>query len=130
MLLSLAVITAVTNARPLSHRWLMHSLDLYARTAIDAYEEGGAKRLDRYLLEIQSDSLNSATLLRDDSDLAANPVPSGAADLLARARTEKRSQYSFDSPWLGVVRQPHGDHVYYFVAEVPQVKMYGNYVEP
>ncbi|MBN9614850.1 MAG: hypothetical protein J0G35_04690, partial [Acidobacteriales bacterium] len=45
VLLSLAVITAATNARPLSHRWLMHSLDLYAKTAIDAYEEGGSKRL-------------------------------------------------------------------------------------
>ncbi len=43
MLLSLAVITALTNARPLAHRWLMHSLDLYARTAIDAYEEGGTQ---------------------------------------------------------------------------------------
>ena len=130
VLLSLAVITALTNARPLSHRWLMHSLDLYARTAIDAYEEGGAKRLNQYLLEIQSDSLTFAALLRDDSDLAASSIPSGAVDLLARARAEKRSQYSFNSPWLGVVRQPHGNHVYFFVAQVPQVKIYGNYVDP
>jgi two-component system sensor histidine kinase CpxA len=130
MLLSLAVVTALTNARPLSHRWLMHSLDLYARTAIDAYEEGGAKRLNGYLLEIQGDSLTSAALLRDGSDLAASPIPSGAVDLLDRARTEKQSQYSFGSPWFGVVRQLRGDHVYFFVAQVPQVKMYGNYVDP
>lgn len=130
MLLSLAVVTALTNARPLNHRWLMHSLDLYARTAIDAYEEGGTKRLNQYLLEIQSDSLTSAALLGDDSDLARSPIPSGAADLLARARTEKHSQYSFNSPWIGVVRQSHGNHVYFFIAQVPQVKMYGNYFDP
>ena len=129
MLLSLAVVTALTNARPLAHRWLMHSLDLYARTAIDAYEEGGAERLNGYLLDIQADSLTSAALLRDDSYLAASPIPVGAEDLLARARTEKRSQYSFSSPWLGVVRQSHGNHVYFFVAQVPEVRMYGNYLD-
>jgi len=130
VILSLAVITATTNARPLSHRWLMHSLDLYAKTAIDAYEEGGPKRLNEYLLDIQSDALTSAVLLVDDSDAAASPIPPGAVDLLARARAEKRSEYSFDSPWLGVVRQPHGDHIYLFIAQVPRVKMFGNYVDP
>lgn len=130
VLLSLAVITAATNARPLAHRWLMHSLDLYAKTAIDAYEEGGSKRLNEYLLDIQSDALTSAVLLLDNSDAAASQIPSGALDLLVRARSEKRSEYSFDSPWLGVVRQPHGNHVYFFIAQVPQVKMFGNYVDP
>jgi two-component system sensor histidine kinase CpxA len=129
VLLSLAVITGVTNARPLAHRWLMHSLDLYAKTAIDAYEEGGSKRLNEYLLDIQSDALTSAVLLVDDSDAAASPIPPGAVDLLARARSEKRSEYSFDSPWLGVVRQEHGNHVYFLIAQVPQVKMFGNYVD-
>src|ERR1700754_1157564 len=108
----------------------MHSLDLYAKTAIDAYEEGGSKRLNEYLLDIQSDALTSAVLLVDNSDAAASPIPSGAEDLLAEARSEKRSEYSFGSPWLGVVRQTHGNHVYFFVAEAPQVKMYGNYVDP
>jgi len=130
VLLSLAVITAVTNARPLAHRWLMHSLDLYAKTAIDAYEEGGSKRLNEYLLDIQSDALTSAVLLVDNADTAGSPIPPGTADLLARARSEKRSEYSFDSPWLGVVRQPHGGHVYFFIAQVPQVKMFGHYVDP
>jgi signal transduction histidine kinase len=130
VLLSLAVITAATNARPLAHRWLMHSLDLYAKTAIDAYEEGGSKRLNEYLLAIQSDALTSAVLLVDNSDAAASSIPPGAEELLARARSEGRSEYSFDSPWLGVVRQPHGHHVYFFIAQVPQVKMFGNYVDP
>jgi len=130
VLLSLAVITAATNARPLAHRWLMHSLDLYAKTAIDAYEEGSSKRLNEYLLDIQSDALTSAVLIVDDSDTAVSSIPPGAEDLLARARSEGRSEYSFDSPWLGVVRQLHGNHVYFFVAQVPQVKMFGNYVDP
>ncbi len=129
VLLSLAVITAATNARPLAHRWLMHTLDLYAKTAIDAYEEGGSKRLNEYLLDIQSDALTSAVLLVDNSDNDTRSIPPGAVDLLARARAEKRSEYSFDSPWLGVVRQQHGNHIYFFIAQVPQVKMFGNYVD-
>lgn len=130
VLLSLAFITATTNARPLAHRWLMHSLDLYAKTAIDAYEEGGSERLNEYLLDIQSDAFTSAVLIMDDSDTAVSSIPPGAEELLARARSEGRSEYSFDSPWLGVVRQLHGNHVYFFVAQVPQVKMFGNYVDP
>src|SRR5262249_40131447 len=68
-IVSLTVITAVTNARPLSHRWLMHSLDLYANTAVSAFEQGGSSRLNLYLSEIQTDSQITATLLKEDTNL-------------------------------------------------------------
>jgi len=130
MFVSLAAITDLTNARPLSHRWLMHSLDLYAKTAIDAYEQGGSERLNEYISEIQGDSQISAVLLRNGSDLTANPIPPGAVDLLARARAENRSQFSFNTPWLGVVRQLHGGNVYFFVAQVRPIRMFGNFIDP
>jgi two-component system sensor histidine kinase CpxA len=130
MFVSLAVFTALTNARPLSHRWLMHSLDLYARTAIDVYEQGGGERLNEYLLDIRGDSQITAVLLKNNSALTADSTPPEAVDLLAQARTEQRSQFSFNSPWLGVVRQAHGDDVYFFVARVQPVRMFGNFVDP
>jgi two-component system sensor histidine kinase CpxA len=128
--ISLAVITVATNARPLSHRWLVHSLDLYAKTAIDVYEEGGQGRLSEYLSDIRADSEVSATLLKGDSNLTANPIPGGAIDLLAEARVEKQSRFAFKSPWLGVVREERGGHVYFFIAQVRQVRAFGNFVNP
>lgn len=130
VVVSLAAVTALTNARPLSHRWLMHSLDLYARTAIDTYEHGGEDRLIEYLSEIQGDSRISATLIQNGSNLTANRIPPGANELLLQARTEQQSQFSFREPWLGVVRQTQGGNVYFFVAQVRPVRMFGNFVDP
>lgn len=130
MIVSLAAITAMTNARPLSHRWLMHSLDLYANTAVSAYEQGGTEGLDAYLSEIRSDSQISATLFKDNTNLTAAPIPPALSDLITTARTEQRSQFSFKSPWLGVVRQMRGGTVYFFVAQVQPIRMFGNFVNP
>lgn len=130
MIVSLAIITAMTNARPLSHRWLMHSLDLYANTAVSAYEQGGTEGLDGYLLEIRSDSQISATLLKDNKNLTSAPIPAALVDLLTTAHREQRSQFSFRSPWLGVVRQERGGTVYFFAAQVRPVKMFGNFFNP
>jgi len=130
MLVSLALITAFTNARPLSHRWLTHSLDLYSRTAIDAYEQGGQTRLDEYLSDIQNDSKIYATLLRNNVNLTDTPTPPEADDLLAQARSEEQSRFSFRSPWLGAVRQVRGGNTYFFVARVEPIRMYGNFLDP
>lgn len=130
LLASLAAVTSFTNARPLSHRWLMHALDLYATTAIDAYEQGGVPRLTEYLSEIRGDSKISATLLKADVDLTATPVPPAALRLLIQASEDQRSQYSFKSPWLGIVRQARHGNVYFFVAQVEPVKMFGNFIDP
>ncbi|HTF68901.1 MAG TPA: ATP-binding protein [Edaphobacter sp.] len=130
MIVSLAVITAFTNARPLSHRWLVHSLDLYARTAVDAYEQGGEERLNEYLTEIRNDSQISATLLKNDANLTANPIPHAALDLLAQAQSEQGSKFSFRPSWLGVVRQVHGQDIYLFVAQVRPLKVFGNFIDP
>jgi signal transduction histidine kinase len=128
--ISLSVITGVTNARPLSHRWLMHSLDLYAKTAVDLYEQGGPGRLREFLAEIQEDSQVTAALLKGDSNLTESPVPGGAMDLLAAARIAKQSQFAFNRPWLGVVREVRGNNEYFFVAQVKRVRMFGNFVDP
>lgn len=130
MILSLTIITAMTNARPLSHRWLVHSLDLYANTAVSAYEEEGTRGLNEYLSEIRSDSQIDATLLKDDTNLTSAPIPPALSDLVTMARIERRSQFSFKSPWLGVVRQTRKGGVYFFVAQVQPVRMFGNFVNP
>lgn len=129
MILSLAVITALTNARPLSHRWLMHSLDLYAKTSISAYEQGGAESLNDYLSGIRSDSQISATLFKNNVNLTSTSIPA-AASLLTRAREQQQSQFSFRSPWLGVIRQARGNDTYFFVSQVRPVRMFGNFVDP
>lgn len=130
MLGSLALFTAITNARPLSHRWLMHSLDLYANTAIDAYKEGGKAGLDEFLNEIRGDSKISGTLMRDGMNLSATPVPDQAEELLERSRESKRSEFSFSTRWIGVVPKTRNGEMYCFVAEVEPVRMFGNFDAP
>ena len=130
MIFCLAVVTALTNARPLSHRWLMHTLDLYTETAIGAYERGGADSLREYLAGIRSDSHMTAVLLKNDRNLTELPIPAAATDLLDRAKGEQKSEYSFRSPWLGAIRQTRGNDVYILVAQIEPVRMFGNFVDP
>jgi two-component system sensor histidine kinase CpxA len=129
MIASLAIITDLTNARPLSHRWLMHSLDLYAKTAVNAYEQGGVVSLNEFLSGIRTDSQISATLLKNNVNLTDTAIPSATA-LLARARQQQQSQFSFGSPWLGVVRELRGNDTYLFVSQVQPAKMFGHFVDP
>ncbi|HWB32844.1 MAG TPA: ATP-binding protein [Acidobacteriaceae bacterium] len=131
VVVSMAVITAVTNARPLAHRWLMHTLDLYADTAVNAYEHGGEAQLASYLDQVRSDSKISAVLLQDDAPLEnLDGFPRRTRTLLERARAEQSSQYSFGLPWIGIARSVHNGHTYWFVAQVAPVKMFGNFVDP
>jgi two-component system sensor histidine kinase CpxA len=107
----------------------MHSLDLYAKTSISAYEQGGAESLNDYLSGIRSDSQVSATLFKNNVNLTGVTIPA-AASLLTRAREQQQSQFSFRSPWLGVIRQARGNSTYFFVAQVRPVRMFGNFVDP
>jgi two-component system sensor histidine kinase CpxA len=108
----------------------MHSLDLYAKTAVDLYEEGGPRRLSEFLSDIQEDSQVTATLLKGDSNLTETPIPADAVDLLAAARIAKESQFAFARPWLGVIREVRGSNEYFLVAQVKRVRMFGNFVDP
>jgi pimeloyl-ACP methyl ester carboxylesterase len=38
--------------------------------------------------------------------------------------------FAFKSPWLGIVRQERHAKVYFFVAQVEPVKMFGNFIDP
>jgi two-component system sensor histidine kinase CpxA len=130
MLLSLGAITAFTNARPLSHRWLVNTLNLYATTTTDAYLEGGPDRLNAYLKTIKADSNISVTLLKNDANLTTNAMPEGAAPLLTRAEADHQAHFSFGRPWFGVIPRTRNGETYIFVAEVPPVRMLGRFVDP
>ncbi|HEY2040133.1 MAG TPA: HAMP domain-containing sensor histidine kinase [Edaphobacter sp.] len=108
----------------------MRSFDLYATTAIDLYEHGGKERLNEYLSDIKKDSQISAALLINEENPGTTPVPLEASDLLVKARNEKRSVFSFGSPWIGVLYKVRGTNVYIFVAEVNPVRIYGNFLNP
>ncbi|HEY0162524.1 MAG TPA: ATP-binding protein [Edaphobacter sp.] len=130
MIVSMAVISSLTNAHPLAHRWLARSLDLYAKTAVDLYEQGGETQLQEYLAAIQDNSRITATLLNGSSNLSTNPVPSEALALLTRAQSEQHSVYALQSQWLGVVRQERDGKTYFFVAQVNPARTYGSLIDP
>ena len=130
IVVGLTVITTVLDARPLYHRWLMHSLDLYAKTGVDAYELGGTTKLNEYLSVIQTDSHIDATLLRGGINLSSHPVPPSTAALLDNAEQDQSSHFAMGSSWRGVICQTRRGQTYFFVAEVHPFETYGRFLEP
>jgi signal transduction histidine kinase len=130
MVVGLIVITSVTEARPLYHRWLLHAIDLYAATAMDAYELGGTVRLNQYLSTIETDSHVNAVLLKENVNVSSKPIPPDLASLLERSRKDKQSHFAFGTPWRGVVLQTHRGKAYTFAAEVRPFETYGRFQEP
>jgi two-component system sensor histidine kinase CpxA len=117
--LAVTTTTVMLGSQPLAQRWLAASLDLYAHTALDAYQQGGRDALNTYLSSIETNSGVQATLLDPSgSDLAGRGVPPRAQRVLEAARTAGASRFHTRFVWSGasVINRPEGS--YFFVAVV------------
>jgi methyl-accepting chemotaxis protein len=106
--------TLAMHAQSLGPRWMTGVLNLYARSAVDLYVHGGKAELAEYLDEIERSSRMRATLLDPQwHDILGRGVPSGAEDVLAAARAERRTQFRIGMRWRGaaVVTTPQGNFV-------------------
>ncbi|HVO56574.1 MAG TPA: ATP-binding protein [Dongiaceae bacterium] len=126
---SVIFITLLSGSQPLGQRWLAHSLDFYASTAVDLYTHGGKPALDRYLDDIHNSVGITATLLDpSERDLSGRGVPPEARRVFDAARVAGQSRFYTRLRWTGasLVATPQG--YYYFVAEVRPVR--GTFAEP
>lgn len=118
MLLGFWAVTEATDARPLARRWMVDTVETLGATAVDQFEFGGKDRLDRFLGALRDHSGIQATLVKDGVDLGAAPPPPELADLIAKARAERRAGYVLRSPWRGAVVSQRGASTYVFAAQV------------
>jgi two-component system, OmpR family, sensor histidine kinase CpxA len=111
---SVLLITLMGGAQPLGRRWLSHSLDFYARSAVDFYTHGGALELQKYLDDIEQSSAIRATLLDPQGkDVLGRGLPPGTERVLAWARKAGESRFHTGLAWTGasLVHTPRGDFI-------------------
>jgi len=116
---SVMFITVVSGSQPLGRRWMSLTMDLYARSAVDFYLQGGHPALERYMEEIEQSSGIRATLLDPQGrDLLGRGVPPEALDVLEEARAAGKSRFQMRIRWTGasIVSTPQGNFV--LVAQV------------
>ncbi|HEX4074374.1 MAG TPA: HAMP domain-containing protein, partial [Candidatus Acidoferrales bacterium] len=119
--LSVAMIafTVFTGYQPIGRRWMSHTLDLYARSAVDFYTHGGAPLLDRYLDDIEDSSGISAALLDPQGhDVSGRGLPPRTLELVQKATATGQSQFRMYLRWSGALVVPSAGGNYVFVAQV------------
>ncbi len=123
MLLGFWAVTGAADARPIARRWMVDTVETLGATAVDQYEFGGRDRLDLFLGALRDHSGIQATLVKDGVDLGASPPPAELADLIAKARVDRRADYVLRSPWRGVVVTERGASTYVFAAQARPRRM-------
>jgi len=116
---SVVFVTLLTGAQPLAQRWLAGSLDLYATSAVDFYEQGGKSRLQDYLDQMERTAGVHATLIDPQGhDILGRGIPQGAERVYQRARASGESRFFTRLIWTGaaIAHTPQGD--FYLVARV------------
>ena len=82
-----ATIAALLGSQPFGRRWMAMTQDLYAHSAVDFYESGGAPSLQRFLDTLARSSTVDGQLLDEaDRDVLGRPTLREGAAVLARAK--------------------------------------------
>jgi two-component system sensor histidine kinase CpxA len=116
---SVFIITAFGGTQPLGRRWLAHSLDFYARSAVDFYTQGGNTELQKYLDDMErSSGIHAALLDPQGNDVLGHGLPPRTEPILATARRTGESRFYTGVIWVGasLIHTPQGD--YFLVARV------------
>jgi len=116
---SVVVITLVSGSQPLGRRWMSMTMDLYARSAVDFYLQGGTPALERYMKETQQSSGIQATLLDPQGrDLLGRGVPEAAREVLAEARATGKSKFRMRIRWTEASVVPTSQGRFILVGQV------------
>ena len=111
--------TLLSGSQPIGQRWISRAIDLYGRSAVDFYHQGGAPLLNKYLDDIaKSNGIRAALLDPQGRDLAAQGLPPGTETVIRRAISTGRTQIQTTLTWSGAspVATPEGTYI--FVAQV------------
>ena len=111
---SLMLITVIGGVQPLGRRWLTTSLDMYGRSAVDFYQQGGTSALRQYIDDIDRSGLKAALIDPQGNDILGRGLPPLTARVLAEARRTGESRLHTRLIWAGasVVHTPQGDFIF------------------
>lgn len=116
---AMVAFTVFTGYQPIGRRWMSHTLDLYAHSAVDFYTHGGAPLLDQYLSDIRlSSGIQAALIDPRGNDVSRRSLPEGTEGLVEKARESGESQLRTSLRWTGALVVPSRDGNYIFVAQV------------
>jgi two-component system sensor histidine kinase CpxA len=117
-LLVLAV-TAFTGSQPLGRRWMRLTQDMYAHSAVDFYETGGAPALRQYLTTLRDSSGMQASLLDEyQQDVLGGTPPPNVGRVLQQSIRTGKSNFHLGRIWTAATPVSYGPRRFFFVIEV------------
>ena len=125
----LVVLAAVfTGSQPFGRRWMRLTQDMYARSAVDFYESGGAPQLERYLKTLHESSDVEARLLDEKgSDVLGGSAPPDTGGVLQRSIDTGESSFRLGRIWTAASPVTYEQRKFYFVMEVRPLR--GQFVQ-
>ncbi|MGC1781867.1 MAG: ATP-binding protein [Acidobacteriaceae bacterium] len=113
------VVALFSGSRPLGHRWMRMTQDMYAHTAVDFYESGGDASLEKYLSTLQHSSGIEAGLLDEHQrDVLGRPLPIHTERVMQESLSTGDSTFRLGRIWTAATPVPYGSRRFLFVMEV------------
>lgn len=125
--LSIITINIVGGQQPINRRWLSHTLDLYARSAVDFYTHGGNTLLREYLDDAAATSgIQAALIDPQGNDILGRGLPPLTEQILTLAQRDRQSHFYTRWIWTAasVVHTSRGDFI--LVARVYPLRGFWN----
>ncbi|HUO33725.1 MAG TPA: ATP-binding protein [Candidatus Acidoferrum sp.] len=113
--LCVVAITVLSGGNPAGRRWMAHTLDFYAQSAVELYAHGGDAELNAYLGDLRRTSGMDAALIGPNGNvIGGGELPSLTSDLVAKAQEKHRTEFRAGLRWAGaaVVTRPDGAYVF------------------
>lgn len=114
--LSMVLVTALGGFQPMNRRWMTRSMELYAKSSVDMYVQGGSPALQKYLDDAEASGVQAALIDPQGNNIGSGRIPDAAKELLARAQREHKTQVRTRIAWTGACVVPTAQGDFIFVA--------------
>jgi two-component system sensor histidine kinase CpxA len=113
---AMVLVTTLGGFQPINRRWMTRSMELYAKSSVDLYRQGGTPALQKYLDDAEASGVQAALIDPRGNNIAGREIVPAAATLLARAQREHRTQIATRIAWTGACVVPTVEGDFIFVA--------------
>jgi signal transduction histidine kinase len=112
-------VAALTGSQPFGRRWMSLTQDLYARSAVDFYQTGGAPGLIKYLDALHRHSGIEGQLLdAQHHDVLGAPMLSEVGPLLTQVTKTGAASFRLGRVWTAASPITADGHSYTFVMQI------------
>jgi two-component system sensor histidine kinase CpxA len=113
---AMLLVTALGGFQPVNRRWMARSMELYAKSSVDMYMQGGTPALQKYLADAEASGVQAALIDPRGNNIAGREIVPIAETLLARAQREHKTQIRTRIAWTGACVVPTAEGDFIFVA--------------